>query len=114
VDRRLSPGDVGSATEDELAAERAAAKTTIVAASTRKRPSRIPFPEHLPRERIIEPAPTACLCCGRERLRKLNEDITETLEVIVLGTLPPEVFDVWEAIKSLVAEEALDRIAAGT
>jgi transposase len=71
-----------SATEDELAAERAAAKTTAVAAFARKRPSRKPFPEHLPRERVIEPAPTACLCCGSERLRKLGEDITETLEVI--------------------------------
>ncbi len=71
-----------SATEDELAAERAAAKTTTVAAFTRKRPSRKPFPEHLPRERVIEPAPTACLCCGSERLRKLGEDVTETLEVI--------------------------------
>src|SRR6195256_3074369 len=38
-----------SATEDELAAERAAARTTTVAAFTRKRPSRKPFPEHLPR-----------------------------------------------------------------
>jgi transposase len=71
-----------SATEDELAAERAAAKTTTVTAFMRKRPSRKPFPEHLPRERVIEPAPTACLCCGSERLRKLGEDMTETLEVI--------------------------------
>jgi transposase len=71
-----------SATEDELAAERAAAKTTTVTTFTRKRPSRKPFPEHLPRERVIEPAPTACLCCGSERLRKLGEDVTETLEVI--------------------------------
>jgi transposase len=71
-----------SATADELAAERAVAKTTTVAAFTRKRPSRKPFPEHLPRERVIEPAPTACLCCGSERLRKLGEDVSETLEVI--------------------------------
>jgi transposase len=71
-----------SATEDELAAERAAAKTTTVAAFTRKRPSRKPFPEHLPRERVIAPAPSACLCCGSARLRKLGEDVTETLEVI--------------------------------
>ena len=49
-----------SATEDELAAERAAAKTTTVAAFTRKRPARKPFPEHLPRERVVVPAPTAC------------------------------------------------------
>jgi transposase len=71
-----------SATEDELAAEMAAAKTTKVASFTRKRPSRKPFPEHLPRERLIVPGPTACLCCGGGRLSKLGEDITETLEVI--------------------------------
>ena len=38
-----------SATEDELAAEMAAAKTMKVASFTRKRPSRQPFPGHLPR-----------------------------------------------------------------
>src|SRR6185503_6008025 len=48
-----------SATEDELAAEMAAAKTTKVGSFTRKRPSRKPSPEHLPRERVIVPAPTA-------------------------------------------------------
>jgi transposase len=71
-----------SATEDEIAAERATAKTTNVVAFTRKRPARQPFPEHLPRERVVEPGPTTCLCCGGARLRKLGEDVTETLEVI--------------------------------
>jgi transposase len=71
-----------TATEDELAAERAAAKTTQVAAFSRKRPARKPFPEHLPRERVIIPGPTACQCCGSERLRKLGEAVTETLESI--------------------------------
>src|ERR671929_10647 len=71
-----------SASEDEIAAEQAVAKTTNVVAFTRKRPARQPFPEHLPRERVIEPGPTACLCCGSPRLRKLGEDVTETLEVI--------------------------------
>ena len=71
-----------SASEDEIAAERAAAKTTNVVAFTRKRPARQPFPEHLPRERVVEPGPAACHCCGSTRLRKLGEDITETLEVI--------------------------------
>ena len=71
-----------TATEDEIAAERAVAKTTNVVAFTRKRPARQPFPEHLPRERVIEPGPTVCLCCGSPRRRKLGEDITETLEVI--------------------------------
>ncbi|MBB4367223.1 transposase, partial [Bradyrhizobium sp. CIR18] len=71
-----------SATEDELAAEMAAARTTKVASFTRKRPSRQPFPDHLPRERVIVPGPVACACCGGARLSKLGEDITETLEVI--------------------------------
>src|SRR5947199_4078903 len=71
-----------SATEDEIAAEKAAAKTTTVQAFTRKRPARKPFPEHLPRERVIVPGPSACLCCGGKRLRKLGETVTETLESI--------------------------------
>ena len=75
-----------AATEDELAAEMAAARTTNaitkVASFARKRPSRKPFPEHLPRERLIVPGPMACACCGGARLSKLGEDITETLEVI--------------------------------
>ena len=92
----------GSASEDAIAAERAAAKTTNVVSFTRKRPARQPFPEHLRRERVIEPGPTTCLCCGSQRsfaspdavgaspacargsprLRKPGEDVTETLEVI--------------------------------
>jgi transposase len=71
-----------SATEDEIAAERAVAKATNVVAFARKPPARQPFPEHLPRERVVDPGLTVCLCCGSPRLRKLGEDITETLEVI--------------------------------
>ena len=41
-----------AATEDELAAKVAAAKTTV-ATLTRARPARRPFPEYLPRERIV-------------------------------------------------------------
>ena len=63
-----------SATEDELAAERAVAKTTTVAGFTRKRPERTTFPEHLPRERVVIDAPKICACCGGSRLRKLGED----------------------------------------
>jgi transposase len=71
-----------SATEDEFAAEQAAAKTSTVKAFTRRRPSRKPFPAHLPRERVVVPAPEVCGCCGSDRLAKLGEDVTETLEVI--------------------------------
>ena len=39
-------------------------------------------PEHLPRERIVYPALTACPCCGGTTLRKIGEDVTETLELV--------------------------------
>jgi hypothetical protein len=67
--------------EDELAAEMIA-KASTVRAFERKRPSRKPFPEHLPRERVVISAPANCPCCGSAKLSKLGEDITETLEVI--------------------------------
>jgi transposase len=71
-----------SATEDELAAERAVAKTMSVAAFTRKRAERQTFPEHLPRERVVIDPPTTCACCGGSRLRKIGEDVTQTLECV--------------------------------
>jgi transposase len=71
-----------AATEDEMQAEKDAARTTAVAAFVRKRPARKPFPGHLPRERVIVAGPRACKCCGGVRLSKLGEDVTETLEVI--------------------------------
>jgi transposase len=70
-----------SATEDELAAERAVAKTRV-AAFTRKRAERQTFPEHLPRERVVMAPPTNCACCGSSRLRKIGEDVTQTLECV--------------------------------
>ncbi len=72
-----------SATEDELAAELAAAETTQVQGFARRRPARKPFPAHLPRERVVvPPPPTSCACCASEKLSKIGEDVTETLEVI--------------------------------
>ena len=70
------------AAEDDLAAETATERTTQVKGFERRRPSRKPFPEHLPRERVVVAAPTSCKCCGSQRLSKVGEDVTETLEVI--------------------------------
>jgi transposase len=70
-----------AAAEEEIAAEQAAASTPVHAFARRK-PSRQPFPAHLPRERVVVPGPSACACCGSRRLAKLGEDVTETLEVI--------------------------------
>lgn len=70
------------ASEDALVAEAAAEKTASVRSFERKPPVRKPFPEHLPRERVVVPSSCSCQACGSDRLSKLGEDITETLEVI--------------------------------
>ena len=71
-----------SVAEDELAAETAAEAGTAPRNSRRRSGPRRPLPEHLPRERVLVPGPTACTCCGSTRLAKLGEDVTETLELV--------------------------------
>src|SRR6201993_4780142 len=68
-------------TTARIAVNAAASANIKVAAFERRKPARRPLPEHLPRERIVYPSPSACPCCGGI-LHKLGEDITETLEVI--------------------------------
>jgi transposase len=70
------------ATEDEIAAEAFAAAAAQPASSFRRRPAKKPFPDHLPRERVVVPAPASCPCCGSMKLSKLGEDVTETLEIV--------------------------------
>jgi transposase len=74
---------VAAASEDAAKAEKAADKEDRPRrpdSPPRGQPVRAPLPAHLPRERVVLPAPTACPCCGG-KLSKLGEDITETLEV---------------------------------
>ena len=65
----------------EIATKAASIDSVQVRGFERKKPSRGPLPVHLPRERIVYPTPSACPCCGG-MLRKLGEDVTETLEVV--------------------------------
>src|SRR6266704_6523227 len=65
----------------QLAATAAASEKIKVQGFERHKPARRALPEHLPRERIVYPAPSACPCCGGV-LHKLGEDVTETLEVV--------------------------------
>jgi transposase len=44
-----------------------------------RKPARRPLPAHLPHERIVYPVPCRCPKCGGP-VRKLGEDVTETLE----------------------------------
>jgi hypothetical protein len=64
-----------------LAAATAVPEPTTVRRVSRRKPVRAPLPAHLPRERMVVPAPPCCPCCGG-RLVKLGEDVTETLEVV--------------------------------
>ena len=75
---------VEAVTQDRTAAEMAslaAGSAKAESSATSKKPSRRPLPAHLPRERLVQPAASQCPCCGGV-LRKLGEDITETLELI--------------------------------
>jgi transposase len=71
-----------AAIEDDIASEAAATSRRSDPTVRRRSPSRKPFPAHLPRERVVIPAPERCPCCGSAKLSKLGEDITETLEVV--------------------------------
>ena len=68
---------VAAAVEDEAKSAR-----VEVQGFTRRQATRRNFPDHLPRRRIIHPAPTSCPCCGGTKLSKIGEDVTETLDVV--------------------------------
>lgn len=61
---------VAAAGEDEAGAETAGVR---VQGFTRRQAARRNFPAHLPRRRVVHPAPTACPCCGGTKLSKIGE-----------------------------------------
>ncbi|MGE5115475.1 MAG: IS66 family transposase, partial [Betaproteobacteria bacterium] len=73
----LEEDQAQAATAQEIAAPH----SVKVEAFDRRKPARRPLPEHLPRERMVYPVPSACPCCGGA-LHKLGEDVTETLELV--------------------------------
>ena len=68
-----------AAGEDEAKAESAAVQVRSFA---RSKAIRRDFPDHLPRRRIVHPAPTSCPCCGGSKLSKIGEDVTRTLDAV--------------------------------
>jgi transposase len=64
--------------ENEVKAETA----SIPVQGFTRRKTRRNFPDHLPRWRIVHPAPSCCPCCGGTKLSKIGEDVTETLDVV--------------------------------
>ena len=69
-----------TAAEDASATAAEAGESTV-RSFIRRKPVRASLPAHLPRERVVLPAPSVCPCC-QGKLVKLGEDITETLELI--------------------------------
>ena len=66
--------------EQETKAEVAAPEAAKQKRAQNPRPPRHPLPDNLLVERIVEPAPCACAKCGSERLHKLGEVVSKTLE----------------------------------
>src|SRR5512132_859274 len=69
----------GTAEAAAAAAVRACQDESAVRSVPHRKPVRAPLPAHLPRERVVIPAPSVCPCCNG-KLVKLGEDVTETLE----------------------------------
>src|SRR6056297_3643256 len=98
----LQLGDlIEDAAEDRVRAEQKAAK---VGAFERRKPVKKAFPEHLPRERVVVEAPSTCSCCGSDRIVKMGEDITETLEVI------PRQWKVIQTVREKITCRACEKI----
>ena len=82
LELQLADLEADAAQAETMAQMAPAASVKITGVSfEQRRPARRPLPEHLPRERIVYPAPPACTCCGGTTLRKIGEDVTETLEL---------------------------------
>src|SRR5918912_2247682 len=94
-----------SAAEEEATAEITAPKrTTPPGGGSPRKPARRPLPEDLPRERIVYPAPCACPKCGGP-VRKLGEDVTETLECV------PRSWKVVEHVREKVSCRACEAVS---
>ena len=95
---------------DEIAAAAAAAAqvpdgTAAQPPKVRNVPARRPLPANLARERVIVPAATTCPCCGGDKLRKLGEDVTETLERV------PATWKVVQHVREKFSCRACEKIA---
>ncbi len=71
---------------EENEAERQAAVPDPAAPAGPAKPRKIavrrPLPDHLPRETVTHEPEGVCGCCGRDKLARLGEDVTEVLEKV--------------------------------
>lgn len=90
--------------EDNLEAE---AKNNEEKENKKKKPKRNPLPDHLPRiDRTINPDPI-CPECGGDDFRKINDDISETLDYV------PASFKVIRTIRPRCACKNCEKIVQG-
>ncbi|MEQ1651375.1 MAG: transposase, partial [Hyphomicrobium sp.] len=75
-----------------------------VTAEEAQKPARRQLDPKLPRERIVHEAPCACAHCGSDRLRKLGESVTETLEHV------PEQWKVIQHVREKFTCRACEKI----
>ena len=87
LELQLADLEADAAQADTAAQMAAVAAKMMVPSFERRKPARRPLPAHLPRERIVYPAPAVCPCCGNSRLRKIGEDVTETLELMITSRI---------------------------
>src|SRR5438477_6772631 len=79
--------------------------TAIESAVEAQKPARRPLPEQLPREDILHAAPCTCPNCGGA-LRRIGEDITETLDYV------PGRFKVIRHIREKLSCRSCDTVVA--
>jgi transposase len=77
----LQLAEIEESMAHETATTEIKAPATDRADEQRLKPARRSLPAHLPRERVVHTAASSCPGCGGA-LRKLGEDITETLELV--------------------------------
>jgi transposase len=93
---------VATATEGKVAA--AIERPTPAADEMPQKPARRPLDDKLPRERLVHTAPCACRHCGSLNIRKLDEKITETLELV------PERWKVIQHVREIFTCRACEKI----
>lgn len=69
-----------------------------------QKPARRSLDDKLPRERLVHTAPCACRHCGSAKIRKLDEKITETLELV------PERWKVVQHVREVFTCRECDKI----
>jgi transposase len=98
---------VATMTEGNVAAaiaSPAAGSSPEESQATTQKPARRPLDAKLPRERVVHAAPCACRHCGSDKIRRLDEKITETLEFV------PERWKVLQHVREVFTCRDCDKI----